>query len=35
MLTAAILTEYLTRMRQEGEFAAITAFEEWLQTLPQ
>jgi Uma2 family endonuclease len=35
MLTAAILTERLTRMRQEGEFAAITAFDEWLQTLPQ
>lgn len=35
VLTAAVLTEFLTRMRQEGEFAAILAFDEWLQTLPQ
>jgi Uma2 family endonuclease len=35
MLTAALLTEYLARMQQEGEFATITAFDEWLQTLPQ
>lgn len=35
MLTAALLTEYPARMQQEGEFAAITAFDEWLQTLPQ
>ncbi len=34
MLTAQILTEYLTQMRQEGEFKAILAFDEWLQTLP-
>ena len=33
VLTAAILTESLTRMRQEGEYAAILAFDEWLQTL--
>ncbi len=35
MITATVLTEYLARMPQEGEFAAITAFDEWLQTLPQ
>jgi Uma2 family endonuclease len=35
MLTAAILTEYLERLRRDGEFAAILAFDEWLQTLPQ
>lgn len=34
MLTAQTLTEYLTQMRQEGEFTAILAFDEWLQTLP-
>ncbi len=35
IITSAILTEYLMRMRQEGEFAAITAFDEWLQSLKQ
>jgi Uma2 family endonuclease len=35
MITPAVLTEYLTRMRQEGEFAAIITFDEWLQSLPQ
>lgn len=35
MLTAQILTEYLTQMREEGEFKAILAFDEWLQTLSQ
>lgn len=35
MLTAAVLTEYLRRMREDGEFAATLAFDEWLQTLPQ
>ena len=34
MITPAILTEYMTRMREEGEFAAIIAFDEWLQSLP-
>jgi Uma2 family endonuclease len=34
MLTAAVLTEYLERLRRDGEFAAILAFDEWLQTLP-
>jgi Uma2 family endonuclease len=33
MITPAILTEYLARLREEGEFAAIIAFDEWLQTL--
>jgi Uma2 family endonuclease len=35
MITSAILTEYLTRLREEGEFAVIIAFDEWLQSLPQ
>jgi Uma2 family endonuclease len=35
MITSAILTEYLNRLRQEDDFAAITAFDEWLQSLPQ
>ncbi len=35
MITSTILTEYLARMRQEGEFAAIIAFDEWLQSLQQ
>jgi len=33
MLTSSVLTEYLTRMREEGEFEAIIAFDEWLQSL--
>jgi len=33
-LTSAILTEYLERMRRDGEFEAILAFDEWLQSLP-
>jgi hypothetical protein len=33
MLTSRILTEYLTLMREEGEFEAIIAFDEWLQSL--
>jgi Uma2 family endonuclease len=32
MLTSQILTEFLTRLRQEGEFQAILAFDEWLQS---
>jgi Uma2 family endonuclease len=35
VISSGILTEYLARMREEGEFAAITAFDEWLQSLPQ
>lgn len=33
MLTGRLLTEYLTRMRLDGEFAAILGFDEWLQSL--
>jgi Uma2 family endonuclease len=32
MLTSAVLTEFLTRMREDGEFQAMLAFDEWLQT---
>ena len=35
MLSGEILAEYLERMRREGEFAAVLAFDEWLQSLPQ
>jgi Uma2 family endonuclease len=35
MITPAILTEYLERLRQDGEFAAIMAFDEWLRSLPE
>ena len=35
MLTDQVLTEYLRRMQQDGEFNAILAFDEWLQALPQ
>ena len=31
LLTSHILTEYLTRLRTEGELAALLAFDEWLQ----
>jgi len=34
MLNSRILTEYMTRLRQEGEFEALLAFDEWLQSLP-
>lgn len=33
MITSAILTEYLTRLQEDGEFAAIIAFDEWLRSL--
>jgi Uma2 family endonuclease len=33
MLTSSVLTEYLRRMREDGEFKAIIAFDEWLQSL--
>lgn len=33
LLTAAVLTAALTRMREDGETAALQAFDEWLQTL--
>ena len=32
MLTSAILTEFLARLRQDGEFQGMLAFDEWLQT---
>jgi Uma2 family endonuclease len=35
MITSSVLTEYLRRMQQDGEFDAIIAFDEWLQSLPQ
>lgn len=35
VLNAAVLTEYLARMREEGEMEAVFAFDEWLQTLVQ
>src|SRR5215813_3429710 len=34
MLSDRILTEYVNRMRQDGEFEALLAFDEWLQSLP-
>ena len=34
MLSSRVLTEYLRRMQQDGEFNAILAFDEWLQSLP-
>jgi len=32
LLTNRILTDFLTRLREEGEFQTILAFDEWLQT---
>jgi Uma2 family endonuclease len=32
MLTSQLLTDFLTRLRAEGEFQAKLAFDEWLQT---
>jgi Uma2 family endonuclease len=34
ILTGPILTAYLTRMRDEGEFETLLAFDRWLETLP-
>jgi len=34
MLTDEILTDYLARLRQDGEFQALLAFDQWLQSLP-
>jgi Uma2 family endonuclease len=34
LLTGRILTEFLTRLRDDGEFQAILAFDEWLQSQP-
>jgi len=33
MLSSRVLTEYLKRMQEDGEFNAILAFDEWLQSL--
>jgi hypothetical protein len=33
MLSGRIITEYVNRMRQDGEFEALLAFDEWLQSL--
>lgn len=33
VLTPGVLTEYLMRMQKDGEFKAILAYDEWLQTL--
>jgi Uma2 family endonuclease len=35
MLNGEILTEYMNRMRQDGEFETLLAFDGWLQSLPQ
>ncbi len=35
LLTSSTLTDFLTRLREEGEFQTILAFDEWLQTQPQ
>ena len=35
MLTSAVLTEFLARLRQDDEFQAMLAFEEWLQSQQQ
>ncbi|MEK6323109.1 MAG: Uma2 family endonuclease [Acidobacteriota bacterium] len=32
LLTGEILTQFLARMRDEGEFCALLAFDEWLQS---
>jgi Uma2 family endonuclease len=32
LLTSQILTEFLTRLRDEGEFQTLLAFDEWLQS---
>lgn len=34
LMTSRILTDSLTRLREEGEFQTILAFDEWLQTPP-
>ncbi|MCS6805935.1 MAG: Uma2 family endonuclease, partial [Blastocatellia bacterium] len=32
LLTSRVLTEFLTRLRDEGELQALLAFDEWLQS---
>lgn len=34
MLTSRILTEFLARLRDEGEFQTLLTFDEWLQSSP-
>jgi Uma2 family endonuclease len=34
MLSSRLLTEFLIRLREEGEFQTLLAFDEWLQSLP-
>lgn len=34
LLTGQVLTEFLTRLRDEGELQALLAFDEWLQSQP-
>jgi Uma2 family endonuclease len=34
LLTSQLLTEFLTRLRDDGEFQALLAFDEWLQSQP-
>ena len=31
LLTSSVLTELLTRYREQGEFETLVAFEEWVQ----
>ncbi len=35
LLSSEMLTEFLTRLRDEGELQALLAFDEWLQSRPQ
>ena len=35
LLSGPILTQFLTRLRQEGELQTILAFDEWLQARAQ
>jgi Uma2 family endonuclease len=35
MLTSKLLTDFLTRLRADGEFQAKLAFDEWLKTQKQ
>jgi len=35
LLSSQMLTEFLTRLRDEGELQALLAFDEWLQSRPQ
>ncbi len=34
LLTSHVLTDFLTRLREEGELQALLAFDEWLQSQP-